>query len=120
MASEISRLRQMLQNSWDGDMWHGANLKQVINGIDFEKAFRKPAAGSHNIYELLMHMHCWRIFTIEQLKGNSAYRVAINSETDWPVNYEQTEESWNTALNLFDKSHGEIMTALSNLKEEMH
>lgn len=119
MASEISRLQQMLQNSWDGNMWHGTNLKQVLEGIDFGKAFRKPTAGSHNIYELLMHMHCWRKFTVEQLKGNSSYQVELNSETDWPVKYEQTEASWKTGLALFKKSQEEIMASFSNLKEEM-
>lgn len=119
MTSEISRLHQMLQNSWNGPMWHGANLKEVLADIDFQKAYRKPGAGSHNIYELVMHIYCWRKFVIEQLKGNAAYTVVINSETDWPVNYDQTEEKWNAALNQLERSQDELLIELDGLNDEM-
>ena len=118
MATEILRIREMLKNSWDGRMWYGANLKQVLTDIDYEKAFRKPAAGSHNIYELVMHMYCWRKFVLEHLKGNSAYNVEINSELDWPVKYEQTAENWATALNLLESSQNELVEDLVGLKDE--
>ena len=86
--NETSRIQKLLKNSWDGRMWHGTTVKEILAGIDHEKAFRKPAAGSHNIYELIMHMHCWRNFVLQHLKGNADFKVEINSNADWPTDYE--------------------------------
>jgi hypothetical protein len=125
MNSETTRIRQLLKNSWDGNMWHGANLKYILEGIDAGKALRKPAAGSHNIYELVMHMHCWRNFVVQHLNGNADFKVVINSGADWPVDYEQTEAGWQQALALLEKSQVEVVEAFgkfedAQLDESMH
>ena len=118
MKSENSRIQQLLQNSWDGNMWHGTNLKEILAGIDAEKAFRKPAAGSHNIYELVMHMHCWRNFVCEHLNGNVDFNVELNSVLDWPVNYVATEAGWINALALLEKSQSELMERFAKFEED--
>jgi uncharacterized damage-inducible protein DinB len=125
MNTETSRIRLLLKNSWDGNMWHGANLKNILEGIDAEKALRKPAAGAHNIYELVLHMHCWRNFVVRHLNGDADFKVSINSEIDWPVNYEQTDEGWMRALAQLEKSQAEVVEAFSKfedaqLDEPMH
>ena len=119
MRSETSRIQQLLKDSWDGRMWHGANLKYVLTGVDAEKAFRKPAAGSHNIYELVMHMYCWRNFVYEHLNGNVDFKTELNSALDWPVNYETTEENWQHALDLLNKSQDDLVEVFSKLEEGM-
>lgn len=125
MNTETARIQQLLKNSWDGRMWHGTNLKETLKGIDTEKAFRKPGAGSHNIYELVMHMHCWRSFVYEHLNGNADFKVIINSDIDWPVSYETTEANWQQALALLEKSQARLTEAFSKfedaqLDEPMH
>ena len=98
-------------------MWHGTNLKEALAGIDYQKALRKPAAGSHNIYELVMHMYCWRRFVIEQLKGNTSYKVELNSEVDWPTHYEGTESSWKTAMETLENTQRELSTLLETFDD---
>ena len=125
MNSETSRIRQLLKNSYDGKMWYGANLKYALKDIDAEKAFRKPSAGSHNIYELVMHMHCWRNFVLVHLNGNADFKVEINSIADWTVDYEKTDANWRQALALLEKSQADLVEVLgkfedANLDESMH
>lgn len=125
MNTESARILEMLKNSWNGRMWHGTNLSEILGGIDHEKAFRKPTAGSHNIYELVMHLHCWRIFVLEHLKGNADFKVVINSSVDWPADYGTDEASWKNALALLEKSQKELEEAFasfedSKLDEAMH
>lgn len=117
MNSEISRIRQQFKNNWSGRTWHGGNLQQIFEGIDHQIAFRKPLAGSHNIYELTVHMLCWRTFVLENLKGNNAYKVELNSETDWPTKYQPTETVWKQALSDFEKNQAETEAVLLNFEE---
>lgn len=117
MSAELKHIRAMLKNNWDGSMWYGNNLSSVLKGIDAEKAFQKPTAGSHNIYELAVHLLCWRTFVIEMLKGNAAYKVEINSEQDWPKVYEQTAITWSEAQSQLEKSQTELMNLLDAFDE---
>jgi hypothetical protein len=123
--NETLRIQQLLKNSWDGRMWHGTTVKEVLNGIDHEKAFRRPPAGSHNIYELVMHMHCWRNFVLQHLLGNADYKVVINSTVDWPTGYNTDKASWKEGLTLLEKSQHDLVAAFdgfedSKLDEAMH
>ena len=117
MSAELKHIRAMLKNNWDGSMWYGTNLSSVLKDINAEKAFQKPTAGSHNIYELAAHLLCWRTFVIEMLKGNAGYKVEINSEQDWPTAYQPTDISWNEALNHLEKSQTELMNLLNAFDE---
>jgi uncharacterized damage-inducible protein DinB len=117
MKTEVNRIQQLLKNSWDGPMWHGTNLKEALKGVDSEKAFRKPAAGSHNIYELVMHLYCWRNFVSQHLQGNADFKVELNSAVDWPTQYEISETSWTEALQLLEKSQSELVEAFSKFDE---
>jgi uncharacterized damage-inducible protein DinB len=117
MKTETSRIQQLIKNSWEGPMWHGSFLKDVLKDIDAEKAFRKPAAGSHNIYELVMHLCCWRNFVYQHLAGHADYTVEINSTIDWPTQYDANEASWNEALRLLEKSQNELVEALANFDD---
>jgi len=119
MATETKRIYDLLQRDWNGPMWHGPNLSEVLNGIDWQKAFAKPGAGSHNIYELVRHMSCWRKFVLEHLNGNTDYKVELNSETDRPTQYEKTEASWKEALAELDKNQADLLEAFQNFDEQL-
>ena len=106
-------------------MWHGTTVKEILTGIDHEKAFRKPNAGSHNIYELVMHMYCWRNFVFQHLLGDENFKVEINSGIDWPVGYNTDEATWGEAVALLEKSQQDLVEAFtgfddSKLDEPMH
>jgi uncharacterized damage-inducible protein DinB len=117
MKTESQRIYELLKNSWDGDMWHGPNLTGILKDIDWEKAFKKPAAGSHNIYELVQHMITWRRFVLEQLKGNESYRVELNSELDWPTIYKHSEGSWQEALDELHKNQRELVEFVKDFED---
>lgn len=118
MQTEVERIKKLLERNWDGPMWYGGNVKGKFEGLSWEKAYYKPAGFNHNIYEYVRHMHCWRKFCAEHLKGNSAYSVEINSETDWVTNYEATEVNWLQALNELEQSQQELLAALEGFADE--
>ena len=118
MEAESKRIYKLLSRNWNGPMWHGNTVKEVLKDISWEKAFYKPGDFSHNIYEYVMHMVCWRKFVLEHLKGNTVYSVELNSEADWVTEYEKTKESWMMALNDLENNQNELLKAFENFSNE--
>ncbi len=117
MNPETARIQKLLKRNWDGPMWHGNTIKETLNDISWEKAFHKPANFTHNIYEYVKHMVCWRRFVLEYLKGNDTYSVEINSETDWITKYETSEVSWLQALSELETTQTELLNAFENFSD---
>lgn len=118
MNTETTRIQKLLKRNWEGPMWHGGTIKEILEGITWEKAFEKPGNSSHNIYELVKHMYCWRKFVLEHLKGNTSYSVELNSETDWIKQYEENEGSWKAALEELENNQTELVKAFENFPDE--
>ncbi len=118
MNTETLRIQKLLKRNWEGPMWHGNTINETLKDISWEKAFKKPDGFSHNIYEYVKHMCCWRKFVLEYLKGNDTYPVEINSETDWITKYEANELSWLEALNELETSQNELVNAFGNFTDD--
>jgi hypothetical protein len=48
-------LARVLREGYGPGAWHGADMKAAIEAVTAEDAFRRPAAGRHNIAELALH-----------------------------------------------------------------
>lgn len=118
MQTESIRIQKFLKRNWDGPMWHGNTLKETLKDISWERAFYKPGNFSHNIYEYVKHMLCWRKFVLEHLKGNTSYSVEINSAVDWIIDYEKTEAGWVKALFELENNQNELLAAFQIFPEE--
>ncbi len=117
MNTETLRIQKLLKRNWDGPMWYGSNLQETLKDITTEVAFNKPAGFSHNIYEYVRHLSCWRNFVLQYLKGNNSYAVDINSEADWATNYEATADSWKAALSELETLQNELVNAFETFTD---
>lgn len=118
MTTETERIKKLIKNHWDGNMWHGNNLSEVLKGITWQQAFHKPGGFKHNIYEYVHHMHNWRKFVVEHINGNSSYSIEINSPSDWPTNYEASEASWNKILADLQAAQEQLLLGLDTIKDK--
>jgi len=48
-------LGRLLREGYGPGAWHGADMKAAIADVSVGDAFRRPAAGRHNIAELALH-----------------------------------------------------------------
>ena len=94
--------------------WVGLNVESIL-GLTADQAFRKPIDGKHNIYELLHHITSWRQLLIARLRGDNDYDIELNSETDWPANYDTTLETWRLMIQKFRESQDAIITSLEQI-----
>jgi hypothetical protein len=115
MDAEVAPIRKLLEISWDGPMWQGVNLMHILKDISRQRAFAKTDNATNNIYEYVEHMNAWRRFTIGQLRGNSDYRIEINSAEDWPTDYEATETNWQKALQNLEANQAALLSGMDNM-----
>lgn len=118
MNTETIRIQKLLKRNWDGPMWYGTTIRKTLKDISWEKAFYKPAAFSHNVYEYVKHMSCWRKYVVEYLKGNHTYSVEINSESDWITKYEVSELSWLQALGELEATQTELIEVFEGFTDD--
>lgn len=57
-----------IQDTYNGDPWHGPSIKKVLSGIPPERADSQISDG-HSIIELVLHMVAWRSFVVHKLHG---------------------------------------------------
>ena len=117
MDTEIKRISKLIDRNWNGPMWHGTHLSEILKEISWQAAFAKPQNASHNTYEYVRHMITWRRFTIEHLNGNSGYTVEINSNEDWPTGYEISEPSWQKALHDLEADQSALVAGIADMPD---
>jgi DinB family protein len=54
-AVKTNELERVLREAWGDGAWHGPDLKAALADVAPELAFRRPAAGRHNVAEIAMH-----------------------------------------------------------------
>lgn len=77
-GAEIAILLGVIDQAWDGESWHGQNLRGAVRRVSAEDATWRPAPRRHNIHELVVHVAYWKYAALRRLtgaeKGSFAYR----------------------------------------------
>ncbi|HET7218885.1 MAG TPA: DinB family protein [Vicinamibacterales bacterium] len=112
--SEITRIIDELEREHAGDPWHGSPLKDILDGIDAAQAARRPLAGAHSIWELVLHVTGWKQEVARRTAGGAA---AEPPDGDWPEVGEPTDARWKKALAKLETAHRELIAAIRALPE---
>ncbi len=112
--SEVENLLDELKRIQEGDAWHGLALRQILAGVTAEKAAGRPADGSHNIWELVLHISAWEEVFCDRLDGHQKNEPA---EGDFPPMHQASEEAWKQVQADLEKAHERIIRAVSALTD---
>ena len=115
MTPHLELIVDQLQREHSGDPWHGSPLRDILSGVDAAKAARKPLAGAHSIWELVLHITGWKLEVAKRARGGPASEPAAG---DWPAVGEPTELRWRAALEALDAAHHSLIAAVEALREE--
>ena len=96
-ASEVSRIADQLRRVCDGGAWLGPSLKEVLSGVDEDRARRRPIARAHTIWELVLHVTAWIRIARERLSATET-RGHTDRE-NWPP----MASSWQDTLALLER-----------------
>ena len=115
MPSEVQRIRQLLERTYDGDAWHGSSVRQILTSLSPTQALQR-IGDSHNAIELVWHMIAWRGFVIQRLKGDDTYE--LSEEDNWSSICSLSQAAWQQAQDALAQRQQDLLTALDRLPVE--
>src|SRR5438128_1998971 len=74
-AGEVERILDQLYRAFEGDAWHGPPVKELLRDVGAKKAAARPVAGSHSIWELVLHMIAWQRAVVRRLAGEELIKL---------------------------------------------
>ena len=115
MLSEVLRLRQLLERTYQGDAWHGPSVQAVLSDLSVSQALCR-LGGSHNSAELVRHMTAWRRFVILRLEEATTYE--LSDEVNWTTVNHLDESTWQQTRRELEQSQNDLLSSLESMKQE--
>lgn len=115
MRTELERLDEQLRSSFEGGSWHGPSVRETLDGVTAEEAFRHPIPGAHSIWELVLHLASTYSLVLRRLNGDA---VELSPDEDWPVVEAPTVANWTAALNVLRSLNQQLRAAVQHFNHE--
>lgn len=109
------KLQNELQNILSGDPWYGSSVYSIIEQVNFEAAYEKPASSAHNIASIVLHMLAWTEEVLDRLNGKEA---SLPLSGDWPDTGAPEEQKWQNYVNDLKLVNVNLLGAIQNFPEE--
>ncbi len=97
--TEIEQLVQRYDQTMSGDAWYGYPIWKILEGIDAPCAAAELLPGTHNIWQLVMHMEFWERVAAQR------FSAPVRPEEDDAGNFPATpvveEAEWQKSLESF-------------------
>jgi uncharacterized damage-inducible protein DinB len=106
VKTEIQKICNILNHSFEKNAWHGPAVMEVLTDID-ESTVHNKIKTTHSIIELIGHMTSWRTFVTERLLGNEGFEVT--DTTNFPI-----LTDWHQALDSLRDSQIKLLHALEH------
>lgn len=112
--SELERIQDQYRRCFEGDAWHGPSVRQVLHDVDADIAANKPLAGTHSIWEIVLHLTSTHELVCRRLHTDT---TPLSDEEDWPPASDVSERAWKSTLAALEQSHQDVSKALAGLEE---
>ena len=107
-------LSRTLAEGYGPGAWHGNDLKASIGDVTPAIAFRRPAAGRHNIAEIALH-HAYCVHDVRgRISGKTPEPFAVDGG-DWIALGEQPPVSWPRIAEIVDAEQRQLSEAVAAL-----
>lgn len=114
--SEIKEIINELKNIHDGNAWHGASLKDALEGIAYEQAAVRPLKHAHSVWEIVAHIEGWEDVFLRRLEGQGTSEPETG---DFPVPAEQSGTTWKETLEKLEKTHRELLLLVEKFPDSI-
>jgi uncharacterized damage-inducible protein DinB len=115
-GAEIEVLLGMIDQAWDGDSWHGQNLRGSVRRVSAEDAAWRPTARGHNIHELVVHAAYWKYTALRRLTGADRGSFAYKG-SNWFVRRAGLDPKiWKSDVALLVETHSALRAAAAELE----
>src|SRR5690349_3972560 len=115
-TSALAQLVALVNEGFDHRAWHGPTLRGSLRGVTREQARWRPAAGRHNIWELVLHAAYWKYAVRRRIAGGQRGSFAIKGSNWFPVDETAaTAPAWRQALQLLEHEHRALASVVARL-----
>jgi hypothetical protein len=101
-----------LDEAYDRRSWHGPNLRGSVRGLSRAVAAWRPAAGRHNIWELVVHAAYWKYVVRRRLTGEKRGSFPLQGSNWWRRPDEDSEAAWKRDVALLATEHAALRAAV--------
>jgi len=116
MDGALPLLRTLLEEGFSRQSWHGPNLRGALRGVTAAQAAWRPAAGRHNIWELVVHAAYWKYAVRRRLTGEKRGAFALKGSNWFPRDGEGGAAAWRADLKLLNEQHEALTNAVASLR----
>lgn len=114
MANEINRILKQLAELQHGEHWTDNSFRQVLHGVDADKAMYRIADNTNSIWLLVAHIIYWRTSVVNRLTGSENPPPFL----DFHLPDEANAETWNQALHDFEAAYHLLRNAIHHFNED--
>lgn len=114
MPSHAAVIADLMTRVLTGDPWHADNIRTLLHGVTAADAQRRPVAGGHSIWELVLHMTGWAREAAARLDGAPAGDPAGG---DWPRVEDASDAAWAAATRALFEVHAALAARLPALAD---
>jgi uncharacterized damage-inducible protein DinB len=115
VRTELERLEEQLRCSFEGGSWHGPSVREALDGVTAEEAWRHPIPGAHSIWELVLHLSGTYSLVLRRLNGDA---TELSPEEDWPVVESPLAANWTAALDVLRSLNQQLRAAVQHFNED--
>jgi len=108
--SESARIWDLLQRSYEGDVWHGPALKELVQDVTAERASSRPVPRGKTIWEILRHVTVLEDVARLRLMGEPIGE--LRPEQSWPPVGDTSAAAWRRDREAFELGHVRLREAL--------
>lgn len=101
-----------LEQAFRRKSWHGTNLLGSIRAIDPDTAVWRPAAGRHNIWEIIVHAAYWKYSVWRRFSNDKSLKFAVKGSNWFERPVETTEAALKADVKLLKDYHLKLIAAI--------
>ena len=114
-TTEVTRILDQLHRACEGPAWHGTALREILAGVTYQAAAKRPIPGAHTIWEIVLHVTVWMSVATARIHG--ADRRELTPEQDWPTPPAPSESAWREALERLAEAQQTLESTIRTLDD---
>lgn len=117
MNTECLRIADQSRRAFEGDAWHGAALRELLEGVTVEQALAHPIPGAHSIWELVLHIAVWVEASEASVRGVPMPKI-VGTVEDWPAIKDPSDSAWTKANERLFQAGKKLAQTIAEFSDE--